>query len=176
VALKTAGLIYFLGTKEAPQRVKIGFTQLLAARLEGIEGNALGHRLYLFGLAYGTRIDERGLHAKFRGHSIFREWFWFRDDVRQWINDNAFWKSADGVHVSSPEIAMIETLPESKEVKSSGYVRHAQCENENRMQRVSVGLLEQGFGFDHISRVVRLPRHRVSTLVDRAFSKLITTD
>ena len=80
-------MIYFLLTEDK-KYVKIGFTKALS--LNRVNSYNLYHpynyELLLF--MVGTQPDEKGLHKKFNQFIKRGEWFYYSDEIKQFISDN----------------------------------------------------------------------------------------
>lgn len=78
-------LIYFVETREATHRVKIGFTRTPLDRMVAIMASG---PLECLPIAFevGVRSHERKLHSRFAKYRVIGEWFTWADDISAYIN------------------------------------------------------------------------------------------
>lgn len=105
------GLIYYvLDANRLVQRVKIGFTTSLGARLNELKAQTFGRQQpLLLALEEGNRRDEEQRHQTFKRLWLHGEWFQYQDELAEhirgleqpfaFINDRpGLWYYAGGWH------------------------------------------------------------------------------
>lgn len=75
--------VYFILASEV-NRVKIGFSDNIRGRLSGIQSGS-PCKLYLIGVAEGSKLLEQVLHEKFEPFRFHGEWFKYSDSIQDFL-------------------------------------------------------------------------------------------
>ena len=75
--------VYFISTLDE-STIKIGYTKNISSRLSALQtGSPV--KLILKGWLYGSSVDEKNLHSKFKKFRLHGEWFDFKKDIKKYI-------------------------------------------------------------------------------------------